>query len=80
MLTFEWNALRAGDNVFMHEGATEGDGVVPGVVTTVNLRKGYNGVGIRVGGVGHRRVIRWPSPFVVHEHATDERCWRCQAA
>jgi hypothetical protein len=80
MLTFEWNALRAGDQVFMHD-ATEATGtVIRGVVATVDMHKGYNGVGVRGVGVGARRGVVWPSPFVVHSDVSDKRCWRCQAA
>jgi len=80
MLTLEWNALRAGDRVFMHDATKATGAVIRGVVATVNTHKVYNGVGIRGVGVGARRGIVWPSPFVVHNVASDKRCWRCQAA
>ena len=82
MLTFEWNALRAGDRVVVHDGATDASALFPGVVTSVNMRvrKGYNGVGIRIAATGGLHDIVWPSPFVVHLEGPDERCWRCQAA
>jgi len=78
MLTYEWNALRAGDRVFMHDATKATCAVIPGVVTTVDMHEGYHGVGIRGVGVGARRGIVWPSPLVVHHDAADERCWRCQ--
>ena len=80
MLSFEWNGLRAGDRVFMHDGTKAARAVVPGVVTAVELHKVYNGVGITVARAGGRQAIVWPSPFVVHHDASDQRCWRCQAA
>lgn len=82
MLAFAWNALRAGDRVFLHDGASAASTLFPGVVTSVSMRtgKGYNGVGIRVAATGGLHDIVWPSPFVVHSDGPNERCWRCLAA
>jgi hypothetical protein len=79
MLTFHWNALRAGDNVVMHDAAEATNVLFPGVVTAVSMRKGSNQVGIRVTRPDGGRVIVWPSRFVVHA-AVAADCWRCQAA
>lgn len=82
MLTFEWNALRAGDRVVLHDGATGASSLFPGVVTSVSMCEGkrYNGVGVRVAAAGGLHDIVWPNPLVVHRDGPDDRCWRCQAS
>lgn len=82
MLTFDWNALRTGDRVVLHDGATTEGTLLPGIVTSVSMRtrKGYNGVGVRIAATGGLHDIVWPSPFTVHRDGPDERCWRCHVA
>ena len=80
MLTFQWNGLRAGDCVVMHDATQTTSVLLPGVVTAVSMRKGSNDVGIRFTTTDGRRAIAWPSRFVVHLSAAADDCWRCRAA
>ena len=80
MLKFEWNALRVGDAVLVHDSQGR-EPVASGTVVTVDTptaRRGANGVGIRVGTEGRHRVV-WPSFLTVHHDPRDptDDCWRC---
>ena len=83
MLRFEWNALRAGDRVVVHDPASPEMTLLPGAVAMVDTylgRKGANGVGIRMAeGEGSTRIL-WPSYLAVHRDPLDpsEPCWRCR--
>ena len=82
MLKFEWNALRFGDAVLVHD-ARGRDPVTSGSVVTVDTsrtRHGANGVGIRVGSPGRHEVL-WPSFLAVHRDPFEpiDTCWRCAA-
>ena len=81
MLSFDWNVLRPGDSVLVHGAGGSDMTLAPGVVVTVNVRKGSNGVGIRVTTGGQYGGIVWPSRLAVHLDPRDpaEPCWRCQA-
>jgi hypothetical protein len=79
MLTLEWNALRVGDRVVVHD-PTGGDILVQGSVAMVDMRRGSNGVGIRIARAGASRRIIWPGRLAVHrDHGSEETCWRCHA-
>jgi hypothetical protein len=80
MLRFEWNALRRGDQVLVHDPRTAEMTLTDGVVTSIDTHKGANGVGIRVGGNSTETAVMWPSRLVVHRDPRDpsEVCWRCQ--
>jgi hypothetical protein len=80
VLKFEWNALRRGDHVLVHDPHTAEMTLTDGVVTGVDINKGGNGVGIRVGADRGETAILWPSHLVVHRDPPDptEPCWRCQ--
>ena len=86
MLKFQWNALRQGNPVLVHDPARADLALVPGTVVmteTHRKRKGADGVGIRVIGDGSdsstTRVL-WPSYLAVHFDPLDptEPCWRCE--
>ncbi len=82
MLKFEWNALRVGDMVLVHDPQGR-DPAASGTVVTVDTkreRRGANGVGIRVGAEGEHQVV-WPSFLTVHHDPPDliDDCWRCAA-
>ena len=79
MLKFEWNTLRTGDDVLVHDPATAEAALLPGVVTTVHTHKRQNEVGIRVAAKG-RTAILWPARLAVHRAPRDPRvpCWRCE--
>lgn len=83
MLRFEWNALRAGDNVLVHDPTAADMTLVNGVVAMIEAgvaRKGANGVGIRLAAGAEPSRILWPSHLAVHHdpHDPTEPCWRCQ--
>ena len=77
MLRFEWNALRIGDRVLVHDRSAAQLDLVPGVVTMVDSARGSNDIGIRT----EASVIR-PNRLGVHADPRDERvpCWQCDAA
>ena len=52
MLRLEWNALRAGDEVVVHDPGDPGMRLLPGVVTMVQTAKDSNDIGIRVASPG----------------------------
>jgi hypothetical protein len=86
VLLFQWNALRVGDTVDVHDPDDQAMGLVPGVVTMVQTSRGANDLGIRLGsgrtdadGVGLPvRVLR-PARLTVHLDRidADRGCWRC---
>ena len=84
MLKFEWNALRVGDRVVVHDPAGTQFPLLAGTVDMIESKRSKrdaNGVGIRVAadGGGHRVV--WPSYLAAHHDPPDptEDCWRCAA-
>ena len=83
MLRFEWNGLRVGDWVVVHDHpfGTEFPllaGTVA-VLETKRSKRGANALGVRIAidGGGHRVV--WPSYLAAHRDPPDptEDCWRC---
>jgi hypothetical protein len=83
MLRFEWNALRVGDAVVVHDPSGTKFPLLAGTVDMVETKRskrGANGVGIRVETDGDHRVI-WPSYLAAHRDLADptEDCWRCAA-
>jgi hypothetical protein len=82
MLRLEWNALRVGDKVFVHDASDAELRLVPGVVAIVESAKGSGDIGIRIApdrDVGGR-VVR-PRRLTVHLDPVDptQPCWRCDA-
>lgn len=75
MLIFQWNALRVGDRVLVHDDLAADLGLREGVVRLVEVREGAaNVVGIQL---GRGRVSR-PRRHAVHLIPIDrESCWRC---
>jgi hypothetical protein len=80
MLRFEWDVLRVGDRVQLHDLDKADMALIPGVVSMVQSRKGPNGVGIHVGSAAAGTVL-WPARLAVHLDPRDltEPCWRCEA-
>jgi hypothetical protein len=76
VLRFEWNALRKGDHLLVHDPRTTEMTLTEGVVSGVDR----HGVGIRVFGHNGDTAVLWPSHLAVHGHPRDpsEACWRCQ--
>ncbi len=79
---FEWNALRVGDKVLVHDLGSAAMALVSGVVTGFKTLKGSNSVGIRVAATEGGAVVICPPRQAVHLPAFDptEPCWRCQGA
>jgi hypothetical protein len=83
VLRFEWNALRQGHRVSVHDPASADMALIPGIVVMIDTpvaRRGVNGIGIRVADDFGTSRILWPSYLAVHADPIDptERCWRCQ--
>jgi len=79
MLPFQWNALRVGDRVSVHDDHAPGLDIHEGVVAIVQTRRGgANEVSIRIETTD--RVVR-PRRHAVHQLPLDRRfwCWRCDA-
>ena len=79
MLTFQWNALRVGDHVLVHD---DHDAALPlgeGIVVLVeSRRRGARSVGIRNSATGE---VQQPRRHAVHLSPLDARvlCWRCES-
>ena len=78
MLKFQWDGLRRGDAVFVHDPSDADLGLCAGVVTLVEVRPSGHDVGIRLTtGTRTGPVVR-PGRFAVHLAAADDHgCWRC---
>jgi hypothetical protein len=76
MMRFEWNALRTGDPVLVHQTEEPPVAAIGGTVAMIEARQGSNGVGINVAVSGAQPNIVWPSRLSVHLDAR-ETCWRC---
>jgi hypothetical protein len=78
MLAFQWDALKVGDHVLVHEDADPRFGLRDGTVAMVDTRPGGgHDVGIRItSGVTH---IERPRRSAVHLVPLDTAsCWRCE--
>jgi len=80
MVKFAWNSLRIGDEVLVHDARNAQLTRIPGVVAMVDVKKGFNGVGIRVKTSDGHEVL-WPSYLAVHGDRPEptESCWRCRS-
>jgi hypothetical protein len=80
MLRFDWDVLRVGDRVLLHDSDQADLALVSGVVAMVDTKKRSNRIGIRIGSTKGKVVI-WPSRLAVHLDPRDptEECWRCDA-
>jgi hypothetical protein len=78
MLKFQWNALRRGDTVFVHDPSDADLGLRAGVVTLIDVGQRSHDVGIRLTtGTPAGSVVR-PGRLAVHLAAVnDDDCWRC---
>ena len=78
MLIFQWNALRVGDRVLVHDDLAADLGLREGVVRLVEVREGAaNDLGIQL---GSRGPITRPRRHAVHLIPIDpSSCWRCGA-
>ena len=84
MLTFEWDALRNGDLVLVHDDEDVGGPLLTGVVSIVDRgRRGRGGsdIGVRTTERDGTTRVRRPARLATHLQADgrDARCWRCAA-
>jgi hypothetical protein len=80
MLRLQWNELRVGDRVLVHDVDDAGLALIAGVVTVVQPAPGSNEVAIRLAGHGNARSrVVSPQRLAVHmdPQGLDEGCWRC---
>jgi hypothetical protein len=79
MWKFEWNALRPGDRVAVHDDNDSGLPLDEGVVELVETRAGGNDIAVRLAGSS---VLIRPRRLAVHLSPVDPQddCWRCAAA
>jgi len=77
----EWNALRVGDKVLVHDPGDPAMQLLPGVVAMVQTMQSSNDIGVRVAPRSDRRSVLRPRRLAVHldPRDTTEGCWRCDA-
>lgn len=84
VLSFEWDALRSGDLVSVHDDDDVGGQPLPGVVAMVDWawrRRGSSDVGIRTTELDGTQRVRRPARLATHLHGEGRvaGCWRCAA-
>jgi hypothetical protein len=79
MIRIEWNALRVGDHVLVHDDADHDMPLNPGQVTMLKTAPGSNDVTIRISPTGGATTVVNPPRLAVHRDGFDraEDCWRC---
>jgi hypothetical protein len=80
-MRLEWNALRVGDKVVVHDPTDPAMPLLPGIVVLVQTMSGPNDIGVSVASPSDRPGVLWPSRLTVHLDPLDpaEECWRCDA-
>lgn len=80
MLKFQWNALRRGDRVLVHDPRAADLGVRAGIVTLVDAHNSSHDVGIRLNADTATDRVVWPGRFAVHLDPINDAddCWRCK--
>jgi hypothetical protein len=79
VLQFQWNALRRGDHVLVHDASDSNLALTAGVVTLVDVDPSGHDVGVRLmAGTPTTHVVH-PGRFAVHLDPVDDDvdCWRC---
>jgi hypothetical protein len=79
MLKFQWNALRRGDHVLVHDSNDAHLSLRAGVVTLVDTHRSGHEVGVRfTTGTPTAYTVR-PGRMAVHFDPIDDDddCWRC---
>jgi hypothetical protein len=78
MLKFQWNALRRGDVVFVHDASEPDLRLRAGVVALIDVGPRGHDVGIRLTNRTAAGPVVRPGRFAVHLTAVDDDdCWRC---
>ena len=82
MILLQWNALRPGHHVLVHDDDDAEMALLPGVVATIQTTRSSNDVGIRMSLPAGRHGVRRPRRLAVHLPQLDptEGCWRCAIA
>jgi hypothetical protein len=80
MIRRQWNALRVGHHVLVHDGDDAESPLIPGRVTEVETASGSNLLTIRISPPGRPTRLVQPKRLVVHLDSGEptERCWRCE--
>jgi hypothetical protein len=79
MIRLDWDALRVGHHVLVHDEEAEGLPLALGRVTGIETDGGATAIAIRISpAMGPSRIVR-PRRLAVHLDLQnlDERCWRC---
>jgi hypothetical protein len=82
MIRLQWNGLRPGDRVDVHDDDDPGMSLTSGTVEMVQTALGGNDLAIRIAPEGRAsRVVR-PRRLAVHllPLDPDDDCWRCSIA
>ena len=81
MNRIQWNTLRVGHHVLVHDETKPGLPLVPGRVTMVHAASGSNDVAFRIPSTRGPSKVVHPSRLAVHLEDLDpeSRCWRCDA-
>jgi hypothetical protein len=79
VIRIEWNSLRVGHRVLVHDDTAHDMPLVPGQVTMLKTAPGSNDVTIRISPAGGAVKIVHPPRLAVHLDGFDrpEECWRC---
>ena len=83
MLKLQWNALRPGDRVAVHDEAKSQSPLNDGVVVLVQKAADSNDVSVQLNRTAaQKRSVVHPHRWTVHQVPRDptEACWRCEAA
>ncbi len=84
MIRLQWNGLRVGHHVLVHDETERGMPLVPGRVTMIKsasgIESGSNDVSILISPPGRASKVVSPRRLAVHLDELDpaERCWRCE--
>jgi len=79
MLKFQWDGLRRGDTVFVHDASDPNLDLRAGVVTLVDVHRSGHDVAIRLITDTRTGPVVRPGRFAVHLTAgDDDECWRCR--
>ena len=82
MLRFQWDSLRRGDHVIVHDAGTPDLGLRPAVVAVVDRAGSRRDIAVRYAdGPDAGRVVR-PGRFATREDPVADTacCWRCAEA
>jgi len=74
-----WNALRVGDKVLVHDLTDPGGPLQSGTVAIVDTTRDSNDIGVRIRADDHPSKVTRPLRLTVHPDPRDvtEPCWRC---